>query len=591
MADNTQAASPRRGFFKRWSIRLGIAIGVLIIVGVGFIGVAEHQTAKPDFCGSCHVMEPYHESWQADIHGAKLNVACVECHYAPGERTTVNAKLRGLSQVASYFSGRYGATRPRAHVSNDSCMTAKCHGDRQFMNKMIEIGSVRFTHANHLQLDEKSNELVQQELAELTKTIRAATGDERFNQLEQAANESGPHQARVDKLVALASASATPLNRSDLERYSQLHHRRVRVAQLADIQCTNCHSYGAHQPEQDKTAPAHHFTVNTTSCYTCHFNNEGFNTGTNTCLMCHKQLPVGEIIVHKELTAEVGQKLQSPELSSSTVKMNHQTILERKVNCISCHADVAREDSLVTRRDCERCHNQPRFFEKWQEPITLDLVTHYHKVHIPGQRAKCLDCHSEIHHQLIQEDSGSQAAFLSSVMSDCIHCHPNHHREQLSLLHGQGGKGVEKSTPNLMFGSRTNCFGCHTETSSVDHVGEVSKAGLSGCLACHGDRHADTFEKWKLGLEFSQTDADQAYASAQKMLEESTKVPEDVRKQASDLLEAAKADMQLVKRGNGLHNVTYAMELLDSVTQRARQAMSILAEAQPPEPAKSDATK
>ena len=32
----------------------------------------------------------------------------------------------------------------------------------------------------------------------------------------------------------------------------------------------------------------------------------------------------------------------------------------------------------------------------------------------------------------------------------------------------------------------------------------------------------------------------------------------------------------MVQRGNGLHNVTYAMELLDSVTSRCQQAIKLL---------------
>lgn len=583
MVDDAPVTSTRAGFWKRWSVRAGIGLVVMLLLGAALVGVAEHRTAQPDFCGSCHIMDAYYESWQADMHGSKLDVACVECHYAPGERTTINAKLRGLSQVASYFSGRYGATRPRAHVSNDSCMTAKCHGDMQFMDKVIQIDSVRFTHASHLRIDTQAQESVQKELAELGTTLRDAVGEERLQQLEAAANESGPHDARVDKLVRLAAGS--PLSRADLEKYSQLHHRRIRVAQLADLQCTNCHSYGSEMNQVGDVAPTHHFSVNTTSCYTCHFNNEGFNTGTNSCLMCHTQLSAEEIIVHEELTQAEGEKLQSPELSTKTVKMNHQQILERKVDCKSCHADVAMEDSLVTRRDCERCHDTPKYFEGWKEPFTLDLVAHYHKVHIPGQRAKCLDCHSEIHHQLIREEDAGQGAFLTSVMSNCTQCHPNHHREQLSLLRGEGGTAVPKSTPNLMFGSRTNCFGCHTDMSADELVGDVSRATLNGCLACHGDRHAETFEKWKMGLEFVQSEADEAYATAEKTLEESrTKnVPEDALKKATELLESAKSDLRLVKRGNGLHNVTYAMEILDSVGQRAREAASILAEATPAE--------
>ena len=579
MSDAPAIARKQPSFIRRWSMRVGIVLAILFVLSVALLGYAEHRTSQANFCGSCHIMEPYYASWKGDLHGSKLEIACVECHYAPGERTTINAKLRGLSQVASYFSGRYGATRPRAHVSNQSCLTAKCHGDLKFMDKMLEIGTVKFTHATHLALKPESLDAVKKELADLSQTIRGIVGDEVFGNLQAAANESGLHEPRVDKLVSLASAAGMQVSRDDLQKFSQLTHRQVRTAQLADIQCTNCHTYGSGKHDQDGASPAHHFTVSTTSCYTCHFNNEGFNTGTNTCLMCHKQLPAGDIIVHKELTATEGQKLQSPELTTKAVKMNHQGILERGVDCASCHADVAMEDSLVTKRDCQRCHNQPNYFDEWKEPFTLELVAHYHKVHVSQQRAKCLDCHSVIHHQLIHDEPGEQAGFLSSVMSNCTHCHPSHHRQQLDLLIGVGGTGVTKSAPNLMFGSRTNCFGCHTQMTADDHAGNVLQATLKGCIACHGDRHTETFEKWKLGLELVQTDAEQAYASAQKALEESTGLPAETRSKVEELLSAAKADLRLVQRGNGMHNVTYSMEVLDSVTQRAQQASALLSQA------------
>ena len=42
------------------------------------------------------------------------------------------------------------------------------------------------------------------------------------------------------------------------------------------------------------------------------------------------------------------------------------------------------------------------------------------------------------------------------------------------------------------------------------------------------------------------------------------------------LLEAAQADLRLVKRGNGVHNMMYSVDLLDSVTQRCRKAMALI---------------
>ena len=72
------------------AIRLAILV-ILLVIG---LVIADHQTSKPEFCGSCHIIKPYYESLHADVHGGKLGVACVECHYAPGERSTWMAKCR-----------------------------------------------------------------------------------------------------------------------------------------------------------------------------------------------------------------------------------------------------------------------------------------------------------------------------------------------------------------------------------------------------------------------------------------------------------------------------------------------------------------
>jgi nitrate/TMAO reductase-like tetraheme cytochrome c subunit len=574
--DTALPGSRWRRRIKRLLIGLSITVGVLLLLSGTLVGVAEHRTSQAQFCASCHIMEPYYASWQADTHGSKLDVACVECHYAPGERTTFNAKLRGLSQVASYVSGRYGATRPRAYVSNDSCLTSKCHGDLKFMDKPIQLGTVQFTHAKHLRRSDEQEEPHRARLRELSNTFRDLLGAERFAQLESVANEAGPADERYERLMALVRDGNTAVERDDLIAFSQLHHRGVRIAQLSDLQCTSCHSYNSPSFGSHGATVDHHFQVQTTTCFTCHFNNEAFNTGTNSCLLCHSP-PQGEIIVHKELTPDTGQKLQAPELAAKAVKMNHADILAQKVDCIACHADVARDDSTVTRRDCDRCHDQPRFFEDWKEPFTLELVAKYHKAHVKQQRAKCLDCHTEIKHRLVHDEGADQdKAFLATVLSDCAHCHVNPHADQVKLLLGQGGLGVQKSEPNPMFGARTNCLGCHTESATGIAGEKVMKGARKTCIACHGERYGDMFEQWKTGISITLEDAEQTYKNARILLDEGTAASPEARKQAAELLKLAEADLHLVKRGNGIHNVTYAMELLDSVSAHCQRAMQAL---------------
>lgn len=561
--------------------RLIIALVIFIVFSGIMIVLAEHHTSKPEFCGSCHIMEPYYESWHADLHGGKLEVACIECHYAPGERATVKAKLRGLSQVASYVSGRYGASRPRAHVENLSCLTSKCHGDMKFMDKEIRLGTVTFTHAKHLRFDAAKRLATQQELQSLTQSLQQQLSNDRFAELEAVSAQAVPVKARTDQMTKLANEWKTQIDPRQLAKFTELQHRQVRIDQLADLQCTNCHSYvapvsskGPHRAAGKDVA--HHFTAKTTACFVCHFNNQDFNTGTASCLTCHS-LPTKEVTVHKELSPAESAKLQSPELAKQSVRMDHQQFVQRKVNCIACHADVATDDSKVTRRDCERCHNQPGYFLQWKEPLSLDMVKHFHKVHVPEQRAKCLDCHSEIQHRLVRETSpDGHAEFLTSAMANCTHCHPNHHADQIKLLSGKGGVGVPKGDANLMFGARTNCFGCHVEHASTDH-GTVTRGSLSGCIACHGDRHSETFEKWKKGLQVSLMDSTEAYNQARKMLAASENLDPELRRKAAALLDSAQADLRLVGRGNGVHNLMYSIELLDSVTRRSQEAMELLA--------------
>lgn len=579
--ESTPPAAPPpsrlRSFLIRWAKRLGI-LAALVIVG---LVVAEHQTSKPEFCASCHIMQPYYETWQADVHGSsKLGIACVECHYAPGEKTTLKAKMRGLSQLVSYFSGRYGKGRPRAFVDNMSCMTSNCHGDNRFMDKELTMGSVRFSHAKHLLTDGKKQEEVRKELEALSATLRKDLGDKVFDELEPIARlaiHADEIEARMRKVAIDQHAQ---VDAKTLQRFSQLYHRDVRLAQLIEIQCTNCHSYGSPVHPIPGQEMAHHFSVKTSSCITCHFNNESFNTGTTSCLLCHK-LPEKQITVHEALTPEQQKKLKSPELTKKPVTIDHAEMVKRKVSCYSCHADVAVRNTPVSKRDCDRCHDRPEYFKDWKETLTLDSVKHYHEVHVPAQRAKCLDCHSEIHHQIVRKDTPlGQPAFLTSAIAKCTQCHPNHHAEQIELLTGTGGVGVPKGNPNLMFGSRTNCFGCHQEQVIKKHGGLSVQGTIAGCISCHGDKHKDTYEQWKLGIKVTMMDAEEAFDQATKRLAASKDLDAATRQKATELLNGCQEDLLLVKRGNGVHNVTYSIDLLDSVTRRAQQVLALLAQAQ-----------
>ena len=240
-------------------------------------------------------------------------------------------------------------------------------------------------------------------------------------------------------------------------------------------------------------------------------------------------------------------------------------------------------DKPVSRQLCERCHEQEQYFADWKTPVTVDLAIRYHDIHAPRQRADCLDCHSQIQHQLAKSDEPlTSTNFLTTAMSDCTHCHVGGHQDQVKLLLGRGGATIPEGDANMMFGSRTNCFGCHTELRGEEGE-QVMVATENSCLACHGEAYGQTFEQWTQALKLGLDDAQQAHERVLKTLQEATSLPEETRKNAERLLATASADLHLVQRGKGVHNITYALQLLDAVITRCNEVEQLLAENTPPE--------
>ena len=63
------------------------ALIVLLIVVVGATVWGIRYTNSPDFCDSCHIIQPYVAAWNKSFMGSKLgdrNVQCVDCHFEPG---------------------------------------------------------------------------------------------------------------------------------------------------------------------------------------------------------------------------------------------------------------------------------------------------------------------------------------------------------------------------------------------------------------------------------------------------------------------------------------------------------------------------
>lgn len=568
--------------------RLGWGLLVLGVFAAICAGAAEYYTARPAFCGSCHIMDPYYRSWARDVHGAKLGARCVDCHYAPGEQHTLKAKFKGLSQVTSYFSGRAGASRPRAHVDNASCLTARCHGDNVYMAKPLLIGeprpekrvigahetevtrlpTVTFVHAKHLEVHARLTE-TEARLAELRQRLQQAAPPAAYERLSAVAVAMRPVAQRVTELGAALRELHLEALGSDAEELMRLEHLRTRLQQLAGLNCSACHSY-------DASGEHHLLPADLQTCFTCHFNNQRFNQDTGACLKCHAA-PVRKILIHDEPVRVQWQQQYGPaNAATEPVLMDHRDIVARGVECGSCHLDVIQGQAVVTARDCSHCHDQQHYLEGFEERDTA-RVAEYHRLHVAAQRAHCFDCHRSIQHRLIDPTHiGTDSGFLRPVLDDCQHCHPNHHAEQVALLMGVGGDPAIRPMPNAMFGSRLNCSACHTKASTDLKGDELIKASAATCIACHGRDYEQLFEQWRSEIRTSSDEAEASLRRVEDRLTELQAAGRPVPAGVADLVERARRNIHFLKAGNGIHNKNYALALLDESTRALDQAMGLL---------------
>jgi len=68
---------------RKRTVVIAVLLGVVVLGGVGAVGFWQYHE-QPEFCATCHIMDPYLESWQSSDYGAAAHaaedVACLDCH-------------------------------------------------------------------------------------------------------------------------------------------------------------------------------------------------------------------------------------------------------------------------------------------------------------------------------------------------------------------------------------------------------------------------------------------------------------------------------------------------------------------------------
>jgi len=132
---------------KRATIIAGIVVLALVLAGIGIAGTFK-ATSTHQFCGSCHIMEPYIQAWTGSRHN---RVECVQCHYPPELKEALWVKFQAATQLAKWATQSY-SSKPFADVRDASCLRSGCHTHTSIdANAPLVFKRVtRFSHRGHL---------------------------------------------------------------------------------------------------------------------------------------------------------------------------------------------------------------------------------------------------------------------------------------------------------------------------------------------------------------------------------------------------------------------------------------------------------
>ena len=398
----------------RWGLtRWGKVVAFLLVVMVG-MGAFGEYSMTPDFCRSCHIMEPYYQAWHESKH---KNVACPDCHFLPGLNNTFYGKFQASSQAVKYITKTYGS-KPHAEIQDASCMRATgsngqpCHDTRILKDKgkvnwtvPNERGStvtIKFDHTPHLTMERRGKQLrcvsCHSQIVQGKHIV--VTLDTCF-----LCHFKGLKHGRDDQTVGTCKGChdapkgtiRLAVGNFDHKDYAgkgvkceNCHADTVRGEGLVPQQvCWNCHNQTTQIARYGETAEMHkaHVTLHKVECASCHVQIEHslvagareetlphakLTMDSGTCGLCHEQMHVGP----REMFRGVGGR-GVPDMPSPMARA--------RVNCIACHmtkntesqnAEVKGQTFVATQDRCDYCHQEKYkgTLDTWRETIKLNLT-------------------------------------------------------------------------------------------------------------------------------------------------------------------------------------------------------------------------
>jgi nitrate/TMAO reductase-like tetraheme cytochrome c subunit len=517
---------------------VALAFGLVVVASL----LAMQMSSTPQFCGTCHIMKPYYQSWQHSKHN---QIACVECHISPGIGAELRKKWEALSMVAKYFTGTY-STNPWAEVDDAACL--RCHERRLLEGKEV-FHNVLFDHTPHLTESRRGlklrctschSQIVQGSHIAVTSStcalchfkgqkINEGTGacrrchqvPEKVTSVEGVAFDHS-QVARLDMPCSLCHGAVV---RGDgnvpRERCLTCHNQRERLEKIGDkqllhlkhvtehkVDCMNCHL----QIEHGRIAlPAARLAAAAGACESCHGSghspqqdlyagiggrgvarmpNPMFVAGV-TCQGCHNPDFAAGAPPAAVATASATGLHGAEGLELATI----HTVRASAVSCMSCHGPAyeriyqswqsgiaARLSALRPQMDATAAAMGLVPPQEWEDARhNYLLVERGRGIHNVNFSFALLE---KAHEQMNQARSAKGLAALErpwrgvSGNPDCLVCHLGIEAQRGTF----SGRAFEHR-PHLEKG-RLACESCH-RPHAERAPGEVVRFGATGCMPCH----------------------------------------------------------------------------------------------------------
>ncbi|MEE9611009.1 MAG: ammonia-forming cytochrome c nitrite reductase subunit c552 [Desulfatiglandales bacterium] len=311
------------------------------------------------------------------------------------------------------------------------------------------------------------------------------------------------------------------------------------------LRCTTCHG---------QIVQGAHLKVDPEDCFICHFKVEkegGKETPSpiSECTLCHKEVP--------------------EEIPLGDHIFFHGRYVRDGVPCLTCHKSIIEGKGDIVPGKCKDCHNEPDMTET---KFTSEIL---HQNHVADHKVECHRCHESIKHKI------QRIPTIKKFDQSCLGCHENRqHLGPREMYQGVGGLGVPDS-PSPMSQANVDCMSCHERpmsvTSTIYSVETPDFSIRRSCNSCHGNGYDQMVDRWKNILQKGEKIAADAIYEAEKELVKSKgegRINPAVLERARALLGKSRHDFTFVTNAQGVHNINYALRLLEKSVEWAEQARS-----------------